>query len=137
MRKNKVSERFQKAVGLVLIIASVFVYNSCGFWKADLIQSGAEYYTGEELEKAFYNNEALFNEVAGIVLDSDEVTQLMMNSDRRRARITYNTPNKYFTEDEWSKITTFFEVVKPFEIERYGSQNYGFPGHRNNFFRSI
>jgi hypothetical protein len=127
MGKNKVSERFKKAVGLALVIASAFVYNSCGFWEDDRIQSDAEYYTGEELEEEFYNNEALFTEVAEIVLGSGEVTGLMMNSDRCRARITYNAQSKYFTEDEWSKITTFFEVVKPAEIERYGSQNYGFP----------
>lgn len=125
MDKVKASGRFKKAALLALIAIIAFACLRCGFRWNDSI-SDAQFYTSEELEEAFHRNEAQFTEVAKIVLESEGFAEKVEYGNEARARVMFKTDSQYFTEEEWQKITDFFQEIKPLDIGRYEAVKFGY-----------
>lgn len=127
MRKNCLFVYFKRIPVVILTGVIAIACMSCSLleWEYRSI-SDSQYYTGEQIEEIFYANEEEFDEVAKIVQENDAVQKSIDESDVSYARIMSNGDEKYFTDEEWSKILAFFENVKPMEIDKYDTEKRGY-----------
>lgn len=73
----------------------------------------------------------LFTEDAKIVLNCGEFYKKIKEEGDRDARVISKSDRQYFTEEEWDKIITFFQKIKPLDIMKY--QNVSTNGIRIDF----
>ena len=124
MDKNKLPGRLKAAAVLLLIAAAAIGCLGCNAWDDGRISVG-QYYTGEQIEEVFSSNEERFTEIAKIVQDCEAFNDRMKEEGDGDARLISKTDSQYFTEEQWRKITDFFQEIKPVDITKYNAVMYG------------
>ena len=92
--------------------------------KARRIDWDSNSYTRDELETIYNENKEAFRAVAEIVKENEAFREKINEVGDVEGPICYPHQSKYFTEQEWSEITSLYTKVKPYMIMRSFSGNF-------------
>gem|GEM_PF-2762926 len=80
-------------------------------------------YTAEELTSLFFERQDGFQEISQIILDNE------LHGKPGKFRFVYSVgdyPKQFFKNEEWEKISQFFDDIRPYEVMRYTKNVLGF-----------
>ncbi len=126
MDKKNLFSNLNRIILLCFIVIICFAVMSCSSFRNDWIIEDPKYYTGEQIEEVFHSNEAMFTEVAKIVRERNAFVERIREEGDGDARVMWKTDSQYFNEEQWQKITDFFQEIKPLDIMRYQAVSFGY-----------